>query len=115
MAILGTRHNPLAGRRFLERFKDAFTTRSNGSTWPKWERTWKHAGQYFRALLRPGRRKSITGLSCRVNADSERLERFVRESPWEHDQVENHLRASVPEGVDGLEAALVVDGMGIPK
>lgn len=105
----------MAGHRFLGRFKSAFTKRPDGSSWPKWERTWMHAGQYFRALLRPGRRKSITGLSCRVNADSERLERFVRESPWEHDEVENHLRAAVPEGVEGPEAAIIVDGMGIPK
>ena len=115
MASVVARYNPLAGRRFLARFKDAFTRRPNGTSWPKRERTWKHAGQYFRALLRPGRRKSITGLACRVNAESERLERFVRESPWEHDEVEDHLRTAVPEGVEGPEAAIIVDGMGIPK
>ena len=115
MASGVARYNPLAGQRFLDRFKDAFTKRPNGTSWPKWEQTWKHAGQYFRALLRPGRRKSITGLACRVNADSERLERFVRESPWEHEEVEDHLRTAVPEGVAGPEAALIVDGMGIPK
>ena len=115
MASVVARYNPLAGRRFLDRFKDAFTKRPDGSTWPKWERTWTHANQYFRALLRLGRRKAIIGLACRVNANSERLERFVRESPWEHTEVEDHLRAAVPEGVDGPEAAHIVDGMGIPK
>lgn len=115
MASIGTRYHPLGGRRFLERFKSAFTTCSDGSTWPKWERTWTHAGQYFRVLLRPGRRNSITGLACRVNADSERLERFVRESPWEHDAVERHLRASVPLELEGQDAAFIVDGMGVPK
>lgn len=108
-------HNQLAARRFFERFKAAFTTRSNGSTWPKWERTLNHADRYFRGLLRPGRRKSITGLATRMNVDQEQLERFVRESPWEHEQVEEHLRETAPPAVQGPEATLIVDGMGIPK
>lgn len=37
------------------------------------------------------------------------------ESPWEHDQVEKFLRAAIPDGVEGSEAALIIDGMGIPK
>lgn len=108
-------HNQVSARRFIERFKTAFTTRSDGSTWPKWNRTWKHADQYFRALIRPGRRKSITGLAKRMNADQERLERFVRESPWEHTEVKRHLRATAPDIVQGSDAAVIVDGMGIPK
>lgn len=83
-------HNQLAARRFIQQFKAAFTTRSDGSTWPKFDRTWRHA-------------------------DQERLERFVRESPWEHEQVEEHLRTTAPEKVQGPDAALIVDGMGIPK
>ena len=108
-------HNQLAARRFIQQFKAAFTTRSDGSSWPKFDRTWRHAEQYFRGLLRPGRRKTITGLATRMNADQERLERFVRESPWEHEQVEEHLRETVPEPAQGPGAALIVDGMGIPK
>ena len=77
--------------------------------------TWKHADQYFRALLRPGRRKSITGLAKRVNADHARLERFVREGAWEYAEVQHHLRATAPDVVQGPDAAVIVDGMGIPK
>lgn len=50
-----------------------------------------------------------------MNDDLEQLKRFVRESPWEHEQVEEHLRAAVPRGVEGLDTALIVDGMGIPE
>lgn len=64
-------------RRFIHQFQTTFRTRSDGSTWPKWERTLTHAEQYFRALLRPGRRKSIAGLATRVDAEQERLERLV--------------------------------------
>lgn len=102
-------------RQFIEQFEAAFTTRPDGSTWPKWERTWRHADQYFRALIRPGSGKSIAGLATRMNANQERLERFVRESPWKHTEVERHLRASVPDAGQGPDAALIVDGMGIPK
>ncbi len=108
-------HNNVAARQFLTPFKSAFTTRLDGSTRPNWERTWIHAYQYFRALLRPGKRKSITGLASRVGADQERLERFVRESAWEPAAVQDQLRATVPDGIDGPDAGIVVDGMGIPK
>lgn len=50
-----------------------------------------------------------------MHVDSDCLERFVRESPWEHEQVINHLRRAAPEGVQGPDAAVIVDGMGIPK
>ena len=50
-----------------------------------------------------------------MHADQERLERFVRESPWAHENVEGKLRERVPEAIQGQEAALIVDGMGIPK
>jgi SRSO17 transposase len=47
--------------------------------------------------------------------DQERLERFVRKSPWEHENVETKLRERVPEAIQTEDAALIVDGMGIPK
>lgn len=74
-----------------------------------------HADQYFRGLLRPGRHKTITGLATRMNAHQERLERFVRESPWVYAAVETHLRQAASEAFQGDAAALIVDGMGIPK
>lgn len=108
-------HNQLPARRFLQRFKAAFTTRADCSTWPNVDRTWKHADQYFRGLLRPGRHKTITGLATRMNAHQECLERFVRESPWESEAVEAHLRNAIPGAFQARDAALIVDGMGIPK
>lgn len=80
-------HNQTDAQRFLARFENAFTTRPDGTTWPKADRTWRHADQYFRGLLRPGNRTSITRLAKPMNAKQEPLERFVRESPWEADAV----------------------------
>jgi SRSO17 transposase len=108
-------HNQVNARRFLQDYQSAFTTRVDGSSWPKWERTWTNATQYFRGLLRPGRRKSITGLAKRMDTDQEQLERFVRESPWEHENVETHLREQAPAAVQASTAALIVDSVGFPK
>ncbi|SIS16161.1 IS701 family transposase [Natronorubrum thiooxidans] len=103
------------GLQFLSGYRSAFTTRVDGSTWPKNERTWLNAGRYFRGLLRPGNPNTITDIAKKMHTDQERLERFVRESPWEHERVEAELRERVPEAIQGHEAALIVDGMGIPK
>ncbi|MHC3437440.1 transposase [Natrialbaceae archaeon A-gly3] len=89
--------------------------RSDRFTWPNWERTWVHANQYFRALLRPGRRKSIIGLASRVGAQQERLERFIRESAWESSAVHDQLRTSVPDSIQGPDVAIIVDGMSLLK
>jgi SRSO17 transposase len=48
-------------------------------------------------------------------ADQEQLERFVRESPWETQQVQTQLREQAPAAVQGRTAALIVDGVGFPK
>jgi len=77
---------------FLSSYRSAFTTRVDGSTWPKNERTWLNAGRYFRGLLRPGSPNIITDIAEKMHTDQERLERFVRESPWEHERVEAELR-----------------------
>lgn len=99
---------------FLRQFKPAFTTRLSGLSWPKADRTWLNATSYLRGLIRPGD-KTVTDIANHVNTDHEQLERFIRESPWEHEQVLDHLHEQVPEGVPAAEAALIVDGMAIPK
>jgi len=50
-----------------------------------------------------------------MHIDQERLERFVRENQWEHENVESEVRERVPEAIRSREAALIVDGMDIPK
>lgn len=108
-------HNQLAQHRFLQNYQTTLTTRPDGRSWPNRERTWVHASQYVRGLIRPGKRKTITGIASRMSADQERLERFVRESPWEHDAVQRHLQQTVPDGFQGPDAVLILDGLGFPK
>ena len=103
------------GLQFLSDYQTAFTTRADGSSWSKHERTWLNVGRYFRGLLRPGSSNTVTDIAEKMHIDQERLERFVRESPWAHENVESELRERVPEAIQSPEAALIVDGMGIPK
>ncbi|MHC3439892.1 IS701 family transposase [Natrialbaceae archaeon A-gly3] len=65
-------------------------------------------------LLRPGS-PTATDIADKMQVDQERLERFVRESPWEHENVEKELRERVPEAIQSRQAAVIIDGMGIPK
>ena len=110
-----TKRAQTEGLQFLSHYRNAFTTRADGSTWAKYDRTWQNATRYFRGLLRPGSPNTVTDIADKMQGDQERLERFVRESPWEHENVEAELRERVPEAIQGHDAALIVDGMPIPK
>jgi SRSO17 transposase len=108
-------HPLVEGSQFFKDYQAAFTGRSDGSTWPNWERTWLHASRYFRGLLRPGSRKSITNIAAKTDDQQEQLERFIRDSPWEDDEVISHLRSRTPAAVQTGTAALILDDFGIPK
>ena len=108
-------HNQLEALRFLTDYQPSFTTRSDGSSWPNWQQTWRHATRYFRGLIRPGTNKSVAGIASMVDVKQEKLDRFVRESAWEHETVEQNLRTNAPEAAQGAASALILEGMGIPK
>jgi SRSO17 transposase len=108
-------HNQTESLQFLTDYQSVFTTRSDGSSWPNWQTTWLHAKQYFRGLVRTGSNKSVAGIASMVNIKQEKLERFVRESAWEYENVEEDLRTNAPEAAQGAASALILDGMGIPK
>ncbi len=101
--------------RFLAPLKGLFTTRKEGSRWPRWRETWRAAHAYLDGLLAPGRRKNMEAIARRVGMDEDRVERFVRESPWEYEALQDYLVAHVPEGIRSPGAALVVDDVGIIK
>lgn len=108
-------HNYADALGFLRDYRSCFTTRADGSSWPNRETTWIHATQYLRGLMRPGSNKSIAGIASMVDIKQEKLERFVRESAWAYENVEEQLRATAPEAAQGAASALILDGMGIPK
>jgi len=113
MKELAHDHGDAAG--FLRKYQACFATRADGSSWPNWETTWRRGAQYFRGLIRPGSNKSVAGIASMVDLKQEKLERFVRESAWEYENVEEQLRQTVPEAAQGAASVLILDGMGIPK
>lgn len=108
-------HNHGDAPGFLRKYQTCFATRADGSSWPNWETTWHRGTQYFRGLIRPGSNKSIAGIASMVDIKQEKLERFVRESAWKYENVEEKLRMTAPEAAQGAASALILDGMGIPK
>ncbi len=61
--------NQVEVRQFLSKYQSAPAGRADGSSWPKWERTWRHATEYFQGLLRPGKSKSVVDIADQTGAD----------------------------------------------
>jgi SRSO17 transposase len=101
--------------RFLGQYKDSLTTRASRKGWPRWKDTWRVGDAYFRGLLRPGRRKNMHGISVRMDLDEDQVERFIRESPWDHETLQGHLSASIPVALRSQKAVLVIDDFGLGK
>jgi len=101
--------------RFLTPCKDTFIRDGSGKSWSRWRNTWKVANAYFQGLLRPGRRKNMYGISVRMGVDEDRVERFVRESPWNYEALQDHLATHIPNTIQNQKAVLVIDDVGLIK
>ena len=108
-------HRRAEATRFLKRYEQIFTTRSDGKVWPRWKDIWMMAGKYNQALLSPGRKKSMQRIARRVNVSEDSVEQFIRESPWEHDRLQVHLNTGMPDVFRPDKCAFVVDEVGITK
>ena len=108
-------HQELTKHRFLARFKEVFTDREDGKSWPRWRDTWRIADAYFRGLFRPGKRKNMYGISVRMKLNDDQVERFVRESPWDYESLQDHLAENIPDTIRSPKAALVIDDFGLLK
>lgn len=113
--INGLAHKRLVARRFFGRQKDVFIKRGDGTSWPRWQNTLRSGRAYYEGLLRPGRRKNMESISARMNIDNDRLERFIRESPWEYEALQEHLVANIPECILDSKAVILVDDVGLIK
>ncbi len=109
------RIDPSIVRDFLGPLEGLFTTRPDGSKWARWRQTLAAAEGYLAALLTPGRRKNMEALASRVGIPTDRLERFVRESPWEHEPLQRHLVSHIPESIRSDDAVLVIDDVALVK
>ena len=73
------------------------------------------ATTYNQALLAPGRKKSMQRRAGHVNVDEDRVEQFVRESPWEYERLQVHLNRNIPGTIRSENGAFIVDEVGITK
>lgn len=108
-------HDRLQQHRFLASYATHFTQWANGKSWPRRANTRRAAGAYMRGLLGPGSGKNMQGIAKRVRLDEDRIERFVRESPWSHDSVQEHLVQNVPKRIASPEGAFILDDVGLVK
>jgi SRSO17 transposase len=108
-------HSRLAAHRFVAPLRDVFTRSREGKSWPRWHDTGSMAIAYFLALLRPGKRKNMHGIGVRMGLSEDKVERFIRDSPWEHEALQDHLITHVPETIRSPRAAFVIDDFGIVK
>ena len=69
------------------------------------------AALYVQGLLMPGERKSIEPLAARLGVDSQKLQQFVADSPWEADELWRAIRQEVVPVLEPL-AAWIVDETG---
>ena len=53
------------------------------------------ATQYVEGLLLPGKRKSIEPMAERLDFDAQRLQQFIKDSPWEEQAVWKVIRQEV--------------------
>lgn len=69
------------------------------------------AALYVQGLLMPGERKSIGPLARRLGVDSQKLQQFVADSPWEDRDVWEAIRREVVPVMEPL-AAWIIDETG---
>src|SRR5208282_3159806 len=69
------------------------------------------AALYVQGLLMPGERKSIEPLAQRLGADSQKLQQFVADSPWNEQEVWRAIRREVVPVLEPL-AAWIIDETG---
>lgn len=107
----------LEPKRFLTTYHEDFSHRVDGRSWPRSKNAIKTAHHYTEALLSlpEGTRKNMQRLANSVDVPEDQLEQFVRESPWDHNALQEHLANNVPVTIRSPKAGLVTDDYGIEK
>jgi SRSO17 transposase len=65
------------------------------------------AALYVQGLLMPGQRKSIEPIAQRLQVDSQKLQQFLSDSPWQENQVWRAIRREVVPAMEPLQAWVV--------
>jgi len=109
--LLGMNWNSKLWRKSVEEFKDFMLplTAPLGRSERRIAAT-----QYVEGLLLPGKRKSIEPMAERLDFDAQRLQQFIKDSPWEEQAVWKVIRQEVAPHLEPMDA-WIVDETGWPK
>ncbi|MCI4327034.1 MAG: IS701 family transposase [Thermoplasmata archaeon] len=78
--------------------------------------TQRNARQYLAGLLLPGSRKSMDPIGNRIpEADGDRLQNFLTDSPWNAEEVQQQLAGQIAERFGVPHAVLALDDTTFPK
>lgn len=108
-------HHQRELRTFLRTYKRVFTRRRDGTTWSKWRNTWRTANRYVQGLLVPGNSKNMRRIATHVGLDEDRIERFIRERPWDYETLQHDLVHNIPKAIQSPRAAIVIDDYAVAK
>ncbi|MBX8631647.1 MAG: IS701 family transposase [Thermoplasmata archaeon YP2-bin.285] len=108
-------HRHAEAQYFMKEYRNIFTTRSDGKSWPRRNGTWMMASGYNQALLAPAKKKNMQLIAGRVDVPEDRVEQFIRESPWEYERLQVHLNVNIPAAIMSPHGAFIVDEVGITK
>ncbi len=68
------------------------------------------ATRYVEGLLVPGQRKSIGPMAGRLGVDTQSLQQFVTDSPWNDEELWTAIRQAIIPQLEPLEAWVVKQG-----
>jgi SRSO17 transposase len=78
--------------------------------------TQRNARHYLAGLLLPGSRKSMEPMGARIpEADGDRLQNFLTDSPWNAEEVQQQLAEQIAEQFGDPQAVLALDDTTFPK
>jgi len=70
---------------------------------------------YVQGLLMPGERKSIEPMAARMGTDSQKLQQFIADSPWDDQAVWRAIRREVVPVMEPLTAWIIDETGGLKQ
>lgn len=67
------------------------------------------ARAYGERLVHTGNHKAVRGIRKRMDVHKDRICRFIIQSPWDHDALQDHLNHTIPDSLTSTEAMLIFD------
>ena len=98
----------------LPRFFKCFIHHWSG--WSRSEDTQLAAKSYLMGVVLPGRKKNMTGISQKVGLDSNIVQQFITDSPWDPQEImKTNIRTMLSNRIASENGVIIVDDTGQKK